>query len=130
MLIWLDSGEQVTEIGKRHKSFFSAGEKRLSSDEIERIKQFINSEIDTVPSADEKSGDRAYVPGWHSPADWEGTPLEPIYKKACPGDSTLSAYWYGLVTMQIIIDRPETWYAAKTQFKGRTIDQTVYWLRE
>ena len=128
MLLWMESGEEVKDFGN-HNKFFSIGENRLSSDEIEKIEDFINAEIDNTLNNNQISGDRAYVPGWHSPANWEKTPLQVIYDKAYPGDTLNSAFWYGLITMQVIMNRSETWYAIKTQFKGRSFDQTVYWTK-
>ena len=83
MLLWMESGEEVKDFGK-HNKLFSVGENRLSSDEIEKIENFINAEIDNTLNNNQNSGDRAYVPGWHSPASWANTPLQVIYDKAYP----------------------------------------------
>ena len=130
MLFWMETGSQVTDIGRNRRSFFSKGENRLLPAEIESIKEFINSEIDKSLSNNESPDSIAYVPGWHSPSDWSGIPLQAIYDKAYPGDAESSALWYGLITMQVMIERPEIWYSTKTQFNGREIEQTVYWKKK
>ena len=130
MLCWMENGQEVTEITGKHKEFFETGEQRLSAEELENIKRFINDAIDKSLEETANAGDRVYVPGWRTQKDWTGTPLQAIFEKACPGNFEMSAFWYGLITMQVIIDRPETWLAMKTQFAGRTFDQTVYWLKE
>ena len=130
MLVWVDNNIEITEISKRHKSFFEKGLAQLLPKEIEDIEAFINNDIDSSLNSRKKGEKHAYVPGWRVPKDWSKTPLQIIYDKAFPKDDKSSALWYGLMTMQVIIDRDEKWAAVKTQFNGRSFDQTVYWLRE
>ena len=102
----------------------------MSKEECQAIVDFINTEIDKQLESTKDSDKRVYVPGWHAPSDWAGTPLQVIYDKAFPGDFTLSAYWYGLITMQAIVDRQDSWYAWKTQFAGRDFAQNTYWVKD
>lgn len=50
-----------------------------------------------------------------------------IWDKIFPGDETLCALWYGLVYMQVLIDRDDEWVAMKTNF-NREFDQMVYFM--
>lgn len=130
MLCWMENGQEVTEITGKHKEFFETGEQRLSAEELENIKRFINDAIDKSLEESANAGDRVYVPGWRTQKDWTGTPLQAIFEKAYPDSFEMSAFWYGLITMQVIIDRPETWLAMKTKFDGRKFEQMIYWLKE
>lgn len=123
MLFWTDDGNEVTEVSRTHKKFYAVGVSRLSADEQQNIKSYINTEIDKVLDSD---GEKAFVPGWHVKKDWNGTPLQAIHNKAFPGDKKSSALWFGLACMEVIMDRGERWFALKSNF-NREFDQTVYW---
>ena len=123
MLFWMDNGNEVTEIWSKHKKFYALGKSRISDKELQEIKDFINAEIDKVLDNDKE---KAFVPGWHARKDWNCTPLQVIYDKAFLNDATSCALWYGLACMEVIIDRPEEWFALKSNF-NREFDQTVYW---
>ena len=124
MLFWMDNGEQVYEIGKTRQSFFEIAKSRLSPDEFDSIVKYIDEIIDKIVN----EGGRSFVPGQSISADWSGTPLQVVYDKACNMDSDLSALWVGLIAMQVVIDRPEMWYATKTEFKGRDFEQMIYFI--
>ena len=122
MLYWMDKEKEITEIGNIHKSLYDMGEARLSAEDMREIEDYINTLIDESIS----KGNDTYVPGWKAPGSWAGTPLQKIYDIAFPGDEKSCALWYGLVSMQMIIERNEQWLATKTNF-NRDFDQTVYW---
>ena len=127
MLRWFE-GQRVEDIPKKHQIFYEMGRNRIDDVEFNDICEFINSEIDqSIENAQSKTK-VCYVPGWKAPKDWTSLPLQAIYDKAFPGDAELSAYWYGLVTMKVIIKRTDSWVGIKTQFTGRNFEQAAYWL--
>jgi len=125
MLYWLDNGREVTEVWSIHKKFFDKGITCLSREELNDIEDYINMLIDESI----EHGNDTYVPGWKAPGSWAGTSLQKIYDVVFPGDEKSCALWYGLITMKVIIDREEMWFATKTNF-NRDIDQMVYWRRD
>ena len=124
MLYWIDNNREVKEIPKTRKGFFYQRYNRLSESEIELIKDYINSLIDSVI----ENNKFVFVPGQHVPKTWENTPLDVIWAKACNKDTTASALWFGLITMQIIIDRDEIWRATKINYNNNDIARTTYFL--
>ena len=126
MLFWIDNNEPVLEIGKTRQSFFSTAKERLSNEEYEAIRDYIDDLIDKSLDV----GGRTFVPGQNISADWSGTPIQVVYDKACQQDSELSALWLGLVSMQVVIDRPEKWYASKIELNGRAFEQMIYFISE
>ena len=131
MLFWVETGTEMTTFHGNKKSFLELGKRRLSQEELIAVEEFINEEIDKCLCGPKTAeGKHFYNPGWKAPKDWTPTPLQPIFEKACGHDALLAAFWYGLITMDVIISRGERWLATKTTFQGRNFDQAVYWTEE
>lgn len=131
MLIWADTEKEIFEIPKSRRKFFENGKSKLSDYEYEFLKDYINQLIDNVV-ADKNEGKKFFVPGWQAPGSWEGTPLNVIWEKILPNDADGCALWYGLLVMEILIDRcqiGEEWRAIKTNY-NRNFDQMTYWIEE
>ena len=87
------------------------------------MEDYINQLIDDNCLNQESS--TLSVPGWNAPGSWEGKPLQIIWDKIFPGDNEHCAFWYGLLYMQVIIDRDDEWIATKSNF-DREFDQMIY----
>lgn len=125
MVYWMESGEQITEIGLSRRNFYEECIGKLSNQEMDNIKDYINSDIDEFINSD----NQVYVPGHRVPTDWSGTELQVIYDKACGQNPNQSALVYGLITLEVMIDRFEKWMATKSNY-NRDFDQMTYWLQE
>lgn len=121
----MESGEQITEIGSSRKKFYEECMCKLSYQEIDKIKDYINSDIDKFLNSD----NQVYVPGHRVPTDWSGTELQVIYDKACGQNPNQSALLYGLITLEVMIDRFEKWMATKSNY-NRDFDQMTYWIKD
>lgn len=115
----------ITQLHKSRRSFFEQGRAKINDEDFATLENCINRMIDRDYA---KSKDGAItVPGWNAAGSWEGTAIQMIWDKIFPGDETLCALWYGLVYMQVLIDRDDEWIAMKTKF-NREFDQMVYFM--
>lgn len=115
----------ITQLPKTRRRFFSEGRAKIDDADYAALEEFINRMIDRDYA---KSKDGAItVPGWNAPGSWEGTAIQMIWDKIFPGKETLCALWYGLIYMQVLIDRDDEWIAMKTNF-NREFDQMVYFM--
>lgn len=126
MLIWSDSKKEITEIPKTRKKFYQNGKSKLTDEEYQKLKDYVNVLIDNTLEKESKDN-RYFVPGWQAPGSWVGTPLNIIWEKIFPGDTNSCALWYGLLVMKVLIDKDEYWYATKTNY-NRDFDQMSYWI--
>lgn len=125
MLEWFENGSQIFEIPLRRREFFNNGKKNLSLKELEDLKNYVNEIIDKVlisKSADNKF----FVPGWEATGSWENTPLQIIWEKVYKHDHEYCALWYGLLVMEVLIERGEDWKAIKTNY-NKDFEQMTYW---
>lgn len=125
MLEWFENGSQIFEIPHRRQDFFNNGKKNLSSKEFEDLKNYVNEIIDKFlisKSADNKF----FVPGWEATGSWENTPLQTIWEKVYKHDHEYCALWYGLLVMEVLIERGEVWKAIKTNY-NKDFEQMTYW---
>lgn len=128
MLEWFENGSQIFEIPHRRQEFFNNGNKYLTSKEFEDLKNYVNEIIDKVlisKSADNKF----FVPGWEATGSWENTPLQTIWEKVYKHDRENCALWYGLLVMEVLIERSEDWKAIKTNY-NKDFEQMTYWTND
>ena len=103
----------ITQLPKTRRGFFNEG--------LAKINRMIDRDY-------AKSNDGAItVPGWNATGSWEGTEIQMIWDKIFTGDEKLCALWYGLLYMQVLIDRDDEWIATKSNF-NRDFDQMVYFM--
>ena len=118
----------ITQLPKSRQSFFKQGLAKLGgkeTDDYAAMEQYINQKVD---KDNENSKSVSFtVPGWNAPGTWKATPLQVIWDKIFTGDAALCALWYGLLYMQVLIDRDDEWIAIKTNF-NREFDQMVYFI--
>lgn len=125
MLIWIDDLRNISDVPRTRKKFFYDGKARLDADEYQTLVDYMNSVIDK-----DTKNKEFIVPGWDAPGSWENLPLQIIWEKVYPNDFESCAKWYGLLTMAVMIDRPETWYATKTDFGNNKYEKTTYWQKK
>ncbi len=128
MLEWFENGSQIFEMPHTRQKFFNYGKKNLSQDEFENIKSYVNKIIDKVLIS--KSDDnKFFVPGWEATGSWENTPLQTIWEKVYKYDRESCALWYGLLVMEVLIERSEDWKAIKTNY-NKDFEQMTYWTND
>lgn len=83
-----------------HRDFYDKCCARLSSAELDAIRDKLNSMIDS---------DEVHTSSWMPGHDWTGTVFQPIYEKACRHDLDASAQFFGLLVWVVFHDRPDAW---------------------
>jgi hypothetical protein len=116
MLVDIDTGRAIDLIPYRAQ--FDALKKRLSPEEFDSMMERINELIDA-------SGAEIATSGW-LPGDWTGTPFEPIFTKAAPGDSDRSAMFFGQLVWYTIMRRPERWGSGRYELDVKQIRSRTY----
>ena len=124
MLKDLDSN-LITELPRDRRRFFEDGLTRITGTDYAEMENCINHMVDRDYETS-KDGSIT-VPGWNAPGSWEDTPIQIIWDKSFTGDIKLCALWYGLLYMQVLIDRDDEWIATKSNF-NRDFDQMVYFM--
>lgn len=115
----------ITQLPRDRRRFFKDGRAKITDEDYQTLEWYINRMVDKDY---EKSADGSItVPGWNAYGSWEGTPIQIIWDKIFTGDETLCALWYGLLYMQVMIDRDDEWIATKSNF-NRDFDQMVYFM--
>ena len=115
----------ITQLPRDRRRFFKDGRAKINDADYEELENCINHMVDW-DYAKSKDGSIT-VPGWNAYGSWEGTPIQIIWDKIFTGDPTLCALWYGLLYMQVLIDRDDEWFATKSNF-NRDFDQMVYFM--
>jgi hypothetical protein len=117
MLIDVDTGRSVDLIPYRTQ--FDTLRKRLSVDEFDAMLDRINELIDA-------SGAEIATSAWLPAGDWAGTPFEPIYRKAAPGDSQRSAMFFGQLVWYTIMRRTDRWSSSRYELDDKQIRSRTY----
>ena len=125
MLEWF-TGESVRRIPLSRTAFYESGIKKIENNELQEMYDYVNGIIDELPI--QEDGKKKFVPAWNIPTIWTDIPLKSI-GKMWGYDTEESARWFGLLVMDVIINRKGKWYAGKFNF-DRPHDQTVYWTNE
>ena len=101
MLYAIDSGGRPKAIQDiPHRPFYDACKKRLTTAELDAMKSHLNSMIDS---------DEVHTSSWMPGSDWNGTPFQPIYDKACGQDLDASGRFFGLLVWIVFQERTEAW---------------------
>lgn len=117
MLIDIDTGKTIDRIPFRRE--FDALRGRLSEAEFDAMIARINELID-------QGGSEIATAGWLPGSDWTGTPFEPIYTRAAPGDFDRSAMFFGQLVWFTVMNRPERWGSGRYQVDGKDIGSRTY----
>ena len=117
MLIDVNSGRVLAHVP--HEREFSAVQRRLSTEEFERMVERLNELIDDA-------GGEIATAGWLPGSDWTGTPFEPIYTKGARGDFQRSALFFGQLVWYVVMRRPERWASGRYKVDGREIGSRTY----
>ena len=117
MLIDVHTGRSVDLVPYRAQ--FDTLKSRLSSAEFDAMLEHINELIDA-------SGAEIATASWLPGGDWTGTPFEPIYRKAAPGDSDRSAMFFGQLVWYAIMRRPDRWASGRYELDDKQIRSRTY----
>lgn len=117
MLIDIDHNRPIDQVP--YRSTFDALRRRLSDAEFDGMIARINELID-------ESGGEIATAGWLPGSDWTGTPFEPIYAKAAPGDFERSAMFFGQLVWYAVMNRPERWASGRYELDGKQIGSRTY----
>ena len=116
-------GNIKENLPRSKRNFFDNGLSKITHEEYSQLVDYFNQLIDN--NCQKQAGSVLSVPGWNAPGSWQGKPIQIIWDKIFPGDKEHCAFWYGLLYMQVIIDRDDEWIATKTNF-DRDFDQMIY----
>tara|TARA_R110002072_G_scaffold30353_2_gene94844 strand:+ start:3477 stop:3854 length:378 start_codon:yes stop_codon:yes gene_type:complete len=114
-LFSIDSHEYVDRM--IHEASFNRCKARLSAQAYDTIVQELASRFDA---------DEVQTSSWIPGSDWTGTIWEPIYSKACMGDVTQAALFFGLLVWRVALDHPEVWGFGRYQLNGKDIAGMTY----
>ena len=115
MLISMDSGKLVTRIP--HRAEYEAWISRLSEQELDAIRQELNSRI---------AGGEVHTSSWIPGGDWTGTVFQPIYEKACRRDPDAAGRCFGLILWVVMMDHPDKWGYGRYEKDGVPIEGLTY----
>ncbi len=115
----------IGELPRNRRQFFKTGRAKITDADYRELEDCVNRMVDQDYA---RSVDGSItVPGWNAPGSWEGKAIQIIWDKIFTGDETLCARWYGLLYMQVLIDRDDEWIAMRTNF-NRDFEQMVYFM--
>lgn len=117
MLISPDDSSPITNIPLSRQHAFSTWRSRLSAAEYGAIVAHLNNKI---------SKDTIHNSSWLAAPEWEGTPLQVIYTKACRMDEEAAAKFFGLIVWETMIDRLETWSFTRIEGDDRPEGMTYF----
>jgi len=120
MLYSIDTSQKITSIP--HENEYKICLSRLSQDELEAIKDALNTMIDE----DIAKGTDIQTSSWMPGSDWENTPFQMIYEKAAKLDTVLSAKFFGLLVWVVFMERPEIWSFGRFEKDGQPIAGLTY----
>ena len=115
MLYSIDSGKDINHIP--HKKEFEIWCSRLSKHQLKTIRAKLQGMI---------SGDEIHTAGWMPGSNWNGTPWQPIYEKACEKDFNAAARCFGLFVWEAFLQHHETWSFGRYELNGEEIGSITY----
>src|SRR5262245_7918210 len=116
MPLYSERGDEITRV--THEDFYNRHYPRLTAQQRQAIEDEINAVLD--------SG-RIHTTSWVPGADWTGKPYQAIYDVACDEDWHRARYLYGLIFMNVVINREETWYCGRYPRSEDEIIGLTYW---
>jgi len=117
MLINIETGKRMENIPTSRKPEYDLWTSRMTLDEIETIREELNSMID---------GTEIQTSSWMPGTYWEDTPFWPIFDRAAQGDQNTAAKCFGLMVWEVFAKRPEKWGFGRYEFNGEPIAGMTY----
>jgi hypothetical protein len=116
MLLSLDTGKIITVIP--HKREFNIWKNRLTEEEYFSLINVLTEKINS---------NEIHTSSWMPGTDWNNTPFQIIYEKACEENKEHSAMFFGLILWDVIMRHSECWAFGHYNFKnGLEIKGTTY----
>jgi hypothetical protein len=112
-----------------HETEFSVWKNRLTPGDREAISDEFDRLIDEKLQNGTDILTSSWLPDELSPnggQDWDGTPFQAIWDRACRQDWTATGWCFGLLLWEHMMNRPETWYCMKCELDGNPIGGTTY----
>lgn len=113
--------EPLKEIKKiPHQKEFDRWIQRLTTKEIEAIREELNRIIDS----DDKN--EVHTSSWIPGPDWTGTVYEPIYSTACRCNQTYAGLCFGLFVWEAFMNHHADWAFGRYKIDGQQIAGLTY----
>lgn len=111
-----------------HLDRFTAWKKRLSAAELQAIDERLRKSIDAKITGGEEIVTSSWLPKELCPSgdDWQGTPFQVIYDKACGSSWIATGQCFGLFLWEHLMNRSEKWHFMKCEVDGMPIAGTTY----
>lgn len=100
-----------------HHDYFEICKKRLSTEAYTNMLNLVHSFIDNTKEVKEKLVVKKIIPK----RDWRHTIWNDAYTQACSSDDCYSAQFVGLLVLQELIKREDTWYFIKRDVASNMI---------
>jgi len=100
-----------------HKKEYDIWMSRLSSQQIEEIKEEIRQKI---------AGDEVATAGWIPGSDWSNTPFHPIWGTACRRDQTSAGMCFGLLVWVTLMEHEAYWGFGRYELNNVPIESMTY----
>lgn len=115
MLYSLDTFKIITTVP--HEKEFKTWVSRLSTSEIQAIKDELNSRIDN---------NEVHTSSWMPGRNWGGTVFNPIWETACKKNFESAAKCFGLILWQVMMERPDYWSFGRYKLRDVPIEGMTY----
>jgi hypothetical protein len=121
-------GEDDAVTNIPHQAQFQAWKNRLSAAERQAINDRLGQNIDGKIANGEGVVTSSWLPKELCPSgdNWDGTPFQVIYDKACGASWMATGQCFGLFVWEHMMNRPEKWHFMKCELDGVPIAGTTY----
>jgi hypothetical protein len=122
-----DSDKQVTTVP--HRDDFKRWIDRLDKSEQQAIRDELDRLIDRKVESGEDIVTSSWMPSELCPNggdDWDGTPFQVIWDKACLQSWDQTAQCFGLFVWERMMDRAEAWHFMRCELDGDAIGGMTY----
>ena len=116
MLVSIDAPDKpITRIP--HLKEFKSSTSHMSQEEYKAVIQTLNDKID---------GGEVHTSSWMPGGNWQGTPFQTIYEKACGHNVAAAGECFGIFVWITMMNRPEKWSFGRYEKDGAAIKGITY----
>lgn len=115
MIYSINSNKYIRQIP--HEADFRRWRGRITDAEFAAIQAELQARID---------GGEIHTSSWIPGNDWTGTVYDPIYRKACDGDTVASGKCFGLFLWVTLMDHADVWAFGRYEKDGVPIEGLTY----
>jgi hypothetical protein len=117
MLYSFDSESEITTIPRSRLRDYELWRGRLTGEEYQAILDELDCRIE---------GAEVQTSSWIPGSDWSGTVFHPIYERACFGDESAAAKFFGLIVWDVFLRHSEWWSFGRYEKDGIPIQGLTY----